>query len=194
MGADLYIHGKMFDPEGKEDRLREEWDELIRARNEITDKSAGEWAKLQKRIEEVGDALWENNPEYFRDSYNASNCLWPIGLSYWRDVGDMLDEIAEAEAKKRGYETIEELYDDEENEYHSILTPKYCLKLVGMIKEAQGKHPEPTDEFLETNCHVDEEDPEHTREAWCIYYEEKREKLIAFLERGATCEGVRCSI
>ena len=200
MGADLYI--ECTEAEKYDKPLREEWDVAIANRDALIELYGGDkvrdtWKfkdpavqEAQDRVEELANKMWDENPFYFRDSYNASNCLWPIEISYWHHVSEMLDEIALKEAKVRGYKDAEELYENDE-EYRNILTPEYCLKLVEMIQEAEIEHGDPTDEYLAENCHVDDE---NSPEVWRKYYVEKRTRLKEFLWRGAESGGVRCSI
>jgi hypothetical protein len=44
--------------------------------------------EAQKSVLKYYDKIYERG--YFRDSYNPSNLLWLFGLSWWRDVLDVL--------------------------------------------------------------------------------------------------------
>lgn len=89
MGADIYYESDLF--EAKNQAL----DNCLAAEKGTPD---GEEMLLRyrKALDDV-----EQSSDYFRDSYNSSNLLWQYDLSWWRDIGVVLDEdghlpIAEA--------------------------------------------------------------------------------------------------
>lgn len=125
MGADLYI-----EYEGKEnpkDRYNELFLEACMARD--SEKNEADRKDLQKTVEKYHDLMYPET-HYFRDSYNYSSLLWQIGLSWWEDIGDKLDEdgclpkkeirwllneIKNAEIKKPTKEELEKNYASEDN-------------------------------------------------------------------------------
>lgn len=93
MGADLYTKS-IADPARKQ--YEEEFQRLCCQRDSaLTNEEKGE---IQKKIGKCWDLMYPESG-YFRDSYNSWNLLWQLDLSWWRDVGKMLDE--------RGYLTPE---------------------------------------------------------------------------------------
>jgi hypothetical protein len=88
MGADLYLDS-VFRPNIEQYKpLFDKWvqrrDELQKAGDEAEAKNA------QGKVEEYYELMYDKG--YFRDSYNASNLLRRFELSWWADIGDMLDE------------------------------------------------------------------------------------------------------
>jgi len=78
---------------------------------------------LMKRLWAITDKVDEGC--YFRDSYNYTNLLWKLGISWWQDVGDRLDDdgnldedgckwLLEAMTAQRSLipESVKELYED----------------------------------------------------------------------------------
>src|SRR6185437_1103411 len=53
-----------------------------------------------KKLHISGAANLHNSKAYFRDSYNLSNVLWTLGLSWWRDVLPFLNEQLELKGQK----------------------------------------------------------------------------------------------
>ena len=80
MGADLYIE-KLHQP------LRQKYEPLfeaaVRRRDALPPKSRKARA-AQKEVTRYYDLMYSQG--YFRDSYNASNVLNRLGLSWWVDV------------------------------------------------------------------------------------------------------------
>jgi hypothetical protein len=92
MGADIYSI-KFRDKNEKTKPLFEA--AVIRrdaARTEAQRKAA------QKRVTELYDEMYSEG--YFRDSYNDSSLFWQLDLSWWRDVGDMLDDEGKLSTEK----------------------------------------------------------------------------------------------
>lgn len=93
MGADLY-RNSISEPAYK--KYHTEWQRLIQDRTERDEQG-------KRARQEECDRLWDlmYPPEgYFRDSYNSSNLLWTLGLSWWQlpidDDGCMGDEKLKA--------------------------------------------------------------------------------------------------
>jgi hypothetical protein len=62
---------------------------MVAKRDAATDPA--EKDKWQVEVEKAYDAMCAPDG-YFRDSYNDGSLFWILGLSWWNDVGDMLDE------------------------------------------------------------------------------------------------------
>jgi len=196
MGADLYIECKEADE--YDARLKSLVESAIATRNALItlhgadrDRKTlkflnSEVQSAQDEVDALDDQRWSKNPHYFRDPYNDSSILWRLGLSWWQDVGKMLDEQFEGQPKLKDD-------DDEGWNARSILTPENCLRLLKMVKE-RAKHLEAIDRawLEEHNCATKGEG--NSPEEWNRYYAEKLAKLIAFLKRGAKAGGIYCSI
>ena len=87
MGADIYL-------ESVSDKLRaakeKEFNDAVKVRNAIKDDNSEAFKQAQAKVSETYDAMYADG--YFRDSYNGSSLFWVLGLSWWNDVGDLLDE------------------------------------------------------------------------------------------------------
>jgi len=122
----------------------------------------------------VGADLYRNSktyPEgYFRDSYNATNILWQLNLSWWADVIPMLDDECVLQAD--GIQTLLEMIEAEE------VPPASAIKLGATAPQ------------------MDEEgDYDYSPEGWRQYFVEKRESLMAYLR--SSLEGndtIHCSL
>jgi hypothetical protein len=66
MGADLYIQPK----------FEEEYQKRV----------------TEEGIEDRYKYIYDDNPYYFRDSYNNSSVLWKLDLSWWKDVVEYCDD------------------------------------------------------------------------------------------------------
>jgi hypothetical protein len=53
-----------------------------------------------KKLYISGENNLHNAKAYFRDSYNMSNVLWTLNLSWWQDVLPLLDEKLELKGKR----------------------------------------------------------------------------------------------
>ena len=49
-----------------------------------------EYVEAQRRVNEAYNKMHKDG--YFRDSYNSGSLFWLLGLSWWTDVGDRLDD------------------------------------------------------------------------------------------------------
>lgn len=86
MGADMYIKSIT---EPARERYNPEFLELCRQRDNA--KTNEEKEECQKKIWECWDRMLPEDG-YFRDSYNKWNLLWQLGLSWWNDVDELLDD------------------------------------------------------------------------------------------------------
>jgi hypothetical protein len=98
MGADLFIesisnktqnqYGELFAKAlHNRDAISKEITGTAQANAQCREDSR--WKEAQARVEEYHDAMYSKG--YFRDSYNCWNMLWTLGLSWWQDVGKLLD-------------------------------------------------------------------------------------------------------
>jgi hypothetical protein len=121
---------------------------------------------------------------YFRDSYNGSSVLNRLDLSWWQDVGPMLDD--------EGNLSVEQA---------QVLRDTIARRVL-VEPEWKGKRREgdgtiylalPTEAELRADyCRLD---AESTVVSWYSYYQDKRLRLIAFLDRAITLDSpIVCSI
>jgi hypothetical protein len=107
MGADLYI------PSDKDPvvLLQEEFDKLVKERDVLELKTGANkvldpatWSNkydnpkvqaIQDKLNDLTRQMFQDNPYYFRDSYNNSSLLWQMNLSWWTDVIPMLSEMGD---------------------------------------------------------------------------------------------------
>jgi hypothetical protein len=160
MGADLYI-------QSQHDKTQKKWGPIFEAavrKRDGFERGSAEAEEAQKEVDAAYKGLC--SPEgYFRDSYNCTSILWQLGLSWWRDVGDMLDD--------EGY-----------------MQPEKIKEFLAMIEAAEL--PEPEQLKLE-NATID--DGENSREAWHKSFVDHRKQLIAFLGHALDLnEPIYCSI
>ena len=121
--------------------------------------------RWQKKVDEAWDKMYDNSG-YFRDSYNSTSIMAQLGLSWWSNVGEMLD--------KKGY----------------LRVPAIRL-LYEMISNAEFNLPT-EEELRDNNCQINEE---NTVESWHKYYQEKRERLLHFLDTALRLEEpIYCSL
>jgi len=101
MGADLYIQSGIDTTE--KDKWEEKFNKAVEIRNAIPKDNELARNAAQEQVMEYYDKMYDADLGYFRDSYNPTSLLWQYGLSWWTDVGDMLDEegnLSPAEAQK----------------------------------------------------------------------------------------------
>ena len=98
-------------------------------------------------------------PGYFRDSYNATSVLRTLGLSWWNDVGPLLDQYSPEEDSSLGGDGLQAFRQ--------------------MVANAEQRLPDKEELFV-SNALVD--DDENTVESWHNYYREKRERLLKFID------------
>jgi hypothetical protein len=160
MGADLYIEA-VVGP------ARKKWEPLFLkavAERDKHPRGSAAHERLQKDVEEYHGKM---RPEdgYFRDSYNATNVLWTVGLSWWQDVVPML---------KGGN-----------------LRPLKTRELLRMIKSRRQRV---TASLIKKQGGAIDKG-ENTLAGWRKYYTEKLAKLVAFLERAIQMEeDIYCSL
>lgn len=168
MGADIYIVHPSI--KAKREAMHELFDIAVNLREFAG--SEDEKSKAQKLVEYFYGAM--NEDGYFRDSYNATSIMGRLGLSWWRDVGAILDR----------YEV------DEDQDWN--LPIDGVRELLSMVESAQLSIP--TREDLEKD-HARVDDGENSPEAWGAFYTEKHKRLIAFLRQAIEMDApLYCSI
>lgn len=114
---------------------------------------------------------------YFRDSYNDTSLFWRLGLSWWGDVGPLID------AEK----------DDLEEGSEINLGPEGCSTLRKMVVNANVK-PLTGEDFINGGYSIPEGSTlEQEIEAWQQHWEEKRKRFIEFMDRAIECGGIYAS-
>lgn len=163
MGADLYIN-KVRNP------VKAEWqpkfDAAVAKREAATNED--DRAVAQKLVDEAYDKLWGGDG-YYRDSYNGTSVLWRLGLSWWQD--------------------LEPDQDSEENDGNNVSVAR-CREFLAKVLAAELK-PATYAELRANHCTVD--DGENNVESWNKFYREKRDRLVAFLERAIEHGGMYAS-
>lgn len=165
MGADLYIN-KIHEP------LRAEWQpkfDAAVAQRESAVTEEGR-AAAQKLVDEAYDKLWGGDG-YYRDSYNGTSVLWRLGLSWWQDVEPDIDPDSNPDGNNVSVEA--------------------CRVFLAKVLAAELK-PATYHELRANHCTVD--DGENSVEAWNKFYQEKRDRLVAFLERAIENGGLYASL
>lgn len=147
MGADLYIHRITDVAKEKYSPL---FEEAVKLRNKSAD-SVKEYH--QKKVNEYYNAMYPDEG-YFRDSYNGTNLLWTLNLSWWQDAPKYLDENGN-------------LKGDKLSEFRDLIV-------------SAPQHLPNREELIKLHCRVDEEG-ENSVEGWHKFFVEKRERLIKFL-------------
>lgn len=106
MGADLYIEPIYTEHKAEHQPA---WDKAVELRDLHmkehncsliwnmdgtidTKKTCAILGKLQAAVEAADNVLFQDNPGYFRDSYNNSSIFWRLGRSWWRDTGTWLNK------------------------------------------------------------------------------------------------------
>lgn len=109
-----------------------------------------------KKLHVSGAAKLYNSKAYFRDSYNMSNVLWTLNLSWWRDVLPFLDEQLELKGQK-----LQDFRD----------------------RVASAKQRLPSVEELRKGWVQVSKTGENSLSAWHDYYIKKHQELLIFLDR-----------
>lgn len=106
MGADIYLNTDYQPNHEKYEPLFVAW---ARRRDAYHERGAENLANdAQKKVTEYYNKMFETG--YFRDSYNESNLLWTMDLSWWGDVGDNLDEDTRTLPIDKAQWLLDELY------------------------------------------------------------------------------------
>ncbi len=199
MGADLYIQCEIADE--YDELWRDEFDKAVKDRDDAITQYGAERdtedpfkfkdphvQEKQDKVNEFSNKLWDENPYYFRDSYNATSIFWQLGLSWWEDVGNLLNE------QNKNLPELGDNATDEEYEKHSTLNAESCRELLTLINEAADSYDidEITKEWLENNnCKVESDDDV---QEWKDYFLKKLQNLREFVQLGIdTNAGIYCS-
>lgn len=162
MGADLYIK-TVHDP--LLEKYQPLFDKAVRHRGTLP-KDSKEHEAAQREVDKYYELMYSEG--YFRDSYNATNMLWTLGLSWWRDVVPLLNEHRELTG-----ENLRRFRD-------RVAVAQQCLPTREKLEE-RG---------LRVNGHG-----ENSVEACHQYFVEKRAELLMFLDTAIELEtSIHCSL
>lgn len=163
MGADIYLDS-VFEPHHA--KWQPIFDDACRRRDAAKQSGNERLARSiqEKDVEPAYEHLHEKG--YFRDSYNASDLLWTMDLSWWTDVGDRLDE-------------------------KGILPVKECQWLMDTLYK---RFPS-VDWGRWYESQKSDLDPEEELSGWVEFFKGEFEALTALLRQAIDLdEGLRCSI
>lgn len=149
MGADMYIKGVYEVNRAKYEPLFEHW---VKARDSATDPVAKESA--QEEVSKFYELMQSEG--YFRDSYNGTNVLNKLGLSWWQDIAKLQNKKGDI----------------------SVRNAKKFLMLI----EPLAVKPMSADELKELHLQV-ESDGENSVESWNKYFKDQKEELIKFIKK-----------
>jgi hypothetical protein len=155
MGADLYIKS-VHDP--LLEKYQPLFDKAVRHRDALPNDSK-EREAAQREVEKYYELMYAEG--YFRDSYNSTNVLWTLGLSWWRDVVPLLNKHRELTGEN----------------------PRRFRDRVAVVRQCL-----PTKEKLEERGARVGDTGENSVEAWHQYFVEKRAKLLVFLDAAIELE------
>lgn len=179
MGADIYLNSAF---EASKAQYQPIFDAAVEARNRKLQELGNvpldhpTIAPLQEKVTDAYEALFSTG--YFRDSYNDSNFLWTRDLSWWADVGEMLDG--------EGYLPIDKTKELRER---ILAAPALTTEFVREHVEARRKRN--ADNGWGEFKPASDEDVEAWREFWV----EQQEKLIALIDQSiALDEPLLCSV
>lgn len=180
MGADLYI-------QSISDAHRAKWtpvfDKAVAERDALMESDGAGWRKeptdpkklrafkaAQRRVDKAYGRMFASDG-YYRDSYNVSSVLWTLGLSWWQDIGKMLD-------------------------HDGKLHPDNAKMLIEMIQKATPIF----NDLAALKKHLKEhhaklDGGENSVEGWAKYFRRERSRLVRFLRKAINMgEPVYCSI
>ena len=162
MGADLYIE-KIHDP------LIAKYEPLftaaVKRRDSLPPKSRAAKA-AQREVTKYYDLMYSQG--YFRDSYNVTNVLNRLGLSWWEDVPRLCSQN-----RKMRHDKLRRFRD---------MVAKATLKL-------------PTKEDIEKQGGTVKDKGENSLAEWHKYFALKHAELLAFLDQAIEVKSaVRCSL
>jgi hypothetical protein len=149
----------------KRDKWMPEFHKAVALRDAAADEQAKEQA--QKLVEQAYDQMYTDDC-YFRDSYNGTGVLSRLGLSWWNDLRYDLEETEDCDVN---------------------VSADACRQFLEKVRAASLESV--TEESLRANhCRLD---ADNTVEDWRRFFEEKRQRLIAFLERAIENGGMYAS-
>lgn len=187
MGADLYL--RSISNKARED-YQPLFDKAVKQRDALMDPPGSftyntqdpRYIKAQEIVNKYYDAMYPEDG-YFRDSYNGTSLAWALGFSWWADVIPLLSSYVSEDAEGNV------AADDNTG---NLLFGENLQTFRRMVaKEIQ---PDVTVERLrKQDCLVD--DGEHSPETWLTYFEEKRLRLLRFIDTAVTLnEPIYCSL
>jgi len=164
MGADLYIRSLSEPAKAKYEPL---FMKAVKVRDSLPQDEAHaiERAKAQEKVSKYYDLMYSKG--YYRDSYNVTSVMWRMDLSWWQDVGKMLNKKGE-------------------------LCPSKAKRLLKLIQSREVQ-PMTAEEIKEKHGTVD--DGDNSPEKWLECWQKQRLELIKFLQTAILKkESIRCSI
>jgi hypothetical protein len=177
MGADLYI--RSISNKATED-YQSLFNKAVAQRNALPDGPQHE--KAQEVVEKYYNLMYDHDG-YFRDSYNATSLAWALGFSWWADVIPLLTDFESEDAHGN-------IADDDDT--GNLLFGENLQTFRRMV--AKEIKPDVTIERLRDQGALVDDD-EHSPEAWLVYFEEKRMRLLRFIDTAiALDEPIYCSL
>jgi len=161
MGADLYINKLQKQCRRKNIRNFNRWCK----KRDIAEENSERRAFCQAKVSLYCNKMYERG--YFRDSYNSSSVMWRLGLSWWEDIGKMIDSESNLTVEKA-------------RELRDIVatTPLTLAKSVEELKEA--------------HCGI--EGMVDPVKEWNDYFKDKKLQFIDFLDEAIRLrEPIYCS-
>jgi len=161
MGADLYINSRF---KNNHEKYEKHFTTAVKIRDEFLSDSNQE-KEVQTLIDHFYDKMYSKG--YFRDSYNCSSMLQTLDLSWWQDVGKLLNKSNE-------------------------LTPTKAKEFLKLIQSASLKLPTKK-ELIKKGANVDNK--KDTLKSWHDMFKKHKQELIDFLNEAIQLkENIRCSI
>ena len=148
-----------------EDKYWPLFDAAVKKRDSLPRGSKGAEA-AQEEVAEYYDLM--RSEGYFGDSYNYTSVLWTLGLSWWRDLTPLCNERGDLE--KENLRKFREM----------VAAASQWLPSRRQLRKHGARVEETGDNSLEE---------------WHKYYHEKRQRLLAFLDRAIQLNtAVHCSM
>ncbi|TKJ40961.1 hypothetical protein CEE36_08830 [candidate division TA06 bacterium B3_TA06] len=179
MGADLYVD-KVFKQDPRIDVVGKKLDQVRENMRNLPDDTPDDVTKRYERREKalldaymrIYDNMFCVENGYFRDSYNSSNLLWVLNLSYWDWLGGFLDG-------------------------KGLLHPQHARIILDKIESIPvtaarvKRHLEARKIKLGDNG----KSPDEEFKDWLDYFVEKRKRFIRFLRMAIEADSpILCSI
>jgi hypothetical protein len=164
MGADIYLESKSNACFEKNKPL---FDAAVKGRDSLGKHvSKKEKDEAQALVNKYYNAMYEEG--YFRDSYNDSSLLWQLGLSWWTDVGELVN--------KKGYMPVTKM-----KKFKTMLEDRDVA--IDLGKEEKGT------QWGFADC------TEAQLKEWYDHFQEKKIELIKMVSVAIELkEPLRCSI
>jgi hypothetical protein len=160
MGADLYIRKLSNECRRKNRRNFLRWTR----KRDLAGADLVRMKFCQDKVNLYYDKMYERG--YFRDSYNSTSLMWRLGLSWWQDIGKMVDE-------------------------NNNLTVEKAMELREMVASRPLKLIESVAELKANHCDTSGADPV---KEWNDYYIKKKQNFLDFLDEAIRLrEPIYCS-